>query len=115
MNLPMTRRKPKNCRQNQRRFYLLGQVCRLPDYWANGGRCIGGVNLFQAFVWNCGNQSFLCKGRSSSGRSHEARVPKRSTGADRSVVVKKTGNAVGAKGSSQAVAFIVQLETGGDE
>ncbi|MBM9513780.1 hypothetical protein [Desulfogranum marinum] len=111
----MTRRKPKICRQNQGRFHLLGQACRLPDYWASGGRRIGGVNLFQAFVWNCGNQSFRCIGRSTSGRSHEARVPIRSTGADRSVVVRKTGNAVGAKGSSQAAAFIVQLETGGDE
>ena len=115
MNLPMTRRKPKNCRQNQGRFHLLGRACRLPDYWASGGRRIGGVNLFQAFVWNCGNQSFRCIGRSTSGRSHEARVPIRSTGADRFVVAWKTGNAVGAKESSQAVAFIVQLGTGGDE
>lgn len=38
----MTRRYPKNCRQNQGRFYLLGQACRTPDYWAgvrvNGAR-----------------------------------------------------------------------------
>lgn len=115
MNLPMTRRKPKNCRQNQGRLYPLGQVCRLPDYWASGDRRIGGVNLFQAFVWNCGNQSFRCEGRSSSGRSHKVRVPIRSTGADRFVVAKKTSNVVGAKGSSQDVAFIVQLGTGGDE
>jgi hypothetical protein len=53
----MTRRNPENCRQNQGRFYLLGQACRKPDYWASGGRRIGGVKLIQASVWNCGNQS----------------------------------------------------------
>lgn len=109
----MTRRNSENCRRNQRRFYLLGQVCRRPDYWANGGRRIGGVKLIQASVRNCGNQSFRCEGRSPSGRNHKARVPMRGTGADRSVVVMKAGNAAGAKGSDQAVAFGVQLETGG--
>jgi len=39
----MTRRKPYNCRQNQGRKVLLGQVCRKPDHWAGGGRRIGGV------------------------------------------------------------------------
>ncbi len=110
----MTRRYPKNCRQNQGRFYLLGQACRTPGYWASGGRRIGGENLIQASVRNCGNQSLRCQGRSTSGRNHKARVPMRSTGADRPVVVKKAGNAAGAKGSSQAVAFGVQLATGGD-
>lgn len=115
MNPSMTRRKPYYCCQNQGRFDLLGQVCRSPDYWASGNRRIGGVNLFQAFVWNCGNQSFRCQGRKPSGRNHKARVPMRSTGADRSVRAKKAGNAAGAKGSSQVVVFVVQLATGGDE
>ncbi|QTQ30026.1 Transposase, IS4-like [Aromatoleum bremense] len=110
----MTRRYPKNCRQNQGRFHFLGQACRAPDYWASGGRRIGGVKLIQASVRNCGNQSLRCQGRSTSGRNHEARVPMRSTGTDRPVVVMKAGNAAGAKGSSQAVAFSVQLATGGD-
>jgi hypothetical protein len=109
----MTRRNPKNCRQNQGRFYLLGQACRAPDYWASGDRRIGGENLIRASVWNCGNQSFRCQGRSTSGRNHETRVPMRSTGTDRSVVVMKAGNAAGAKGSDQAAAFGVQLATGG--
>lgn len=100
---PVTRRKPETCRQNQGRFYLLGQACRRPDYWAGGDRRIGGVKLIQAHVRNCGNQSLRCKGRSSSGRNHEARVPKRSTGADRPVRAKKAGNAAGAKGSGQGV------------
>ncbi|MFV1977534.1 MAG: hypothetical protein ACC651_17475 [Candidatus Scalindua sp.] len=37
----------------------------------------------------------------------------RSTGADRSVVVMKAGNAAGAKGLGQVVVFVAQLETGG--
>ena len=110
----LTRRNPGTCRQNQGRFYLLGQACRAPDYWASGGRRIGGVKLIQASVRNCGNQSLRCQGRSTSGRNHEARVPMRSTGTDRPVVVMKAGNAAGAKGSDQAVAFGVQLATGGD-
>lgn len=109
----MTRRNPKNCRQNQGRFHLLGQACRAPDYWASGDRRIGGENLFRASVWNCGNQSFRCQGRSTSGSNHEARVPKRSTGTDRPVRAMMAGNAAGAKGSDQAAAFGVQLATGG--
>jgi hypothetical protein len=109
----MTRRNPKNCRQNQGRFYLLGQACRAPDYWASGDRRIGGENLIRASVWNCGNQSFRCQGRSTSGRNHEARVPKRNTGTDRPVRAMMAGNAAGAKGSDQAAAFGAQLATGG--
>ena len=71
------------------------------------------MNLIQAFVWNCGNQSSRCQGRSTSGSNHEARVPKRDTGADRPVVAKKAGNAAGAKGSGQAAAISDQLATGG--
>lgn len=111
----MTRRDPESCRQNQGRFYLLGPACRAPDYWASGGRRIGGVKLIQASVWNCGNQSLRCQGRSTSGRNHEARVPMRSTGTDRFVVATKAGNAAGAKGSDQAAALGVQLATGGSE
>ena len=110
VNLPMTRRNPETCRQNQGQFDLLGQACRKPDYWAGGDRRKGGVKLIQALVWNCGNQSFRCKGRSTSGRSHEARVPMRSTGADQPVRAMKAGNAAGAKGLGQAVVFGVQLE-----
>ena len=110
----MTRRNSEICRQNQGRFYLLGQVCRTPDDWASGGRRIGGVKLIQASVRNCGNPSFRCKGRSTSGGNHEARVPMRSTGTDRPVVALKAGNAAGAKRSGQAVAFGVQLATGGN-
>lgn len=111
----MTRRDSETCRQNQERFYLLGRACRTPDYRACGDRRIGGVKPIQASVRNCGNQSFRCKGRSTSGDNHEASVPKRSTGADRLVVAKKAGNAAGAKGSGQEVVFDAQVATGGGE
>ena len=111
----MTRRDSETCRQNQKRIYLLGRACRRPEYWACDDRRKGGVKPIQASVRNCGNQSFRCKGRSTSGEHHEASVPKRSTGADRLVVVKKAGNAAGAKGSDQEVAFSAQLATGGGE
>ena len=111
---PLTRRNPETCRRNQGRFYLLGSVRRILGYWAGGDRCIGGVNLIRAFVWNCGNQSFRCQGRSTSGIHREASVPMRNTGTDRPVRAMKAGNAAGAKGSGQAAAFGVQLATGGD-
>ncbi len=111
----MTRRNPENCRRNQGRFYTLGQACRAPDYRAGGDRRIGGVNLIWALMRNCGNQRLGCQGRSTSGRNHEARVPKPSAGADQLVRAMKASNVAGAKGLDQAVAFVVQLETGGDE
>ena len=111
----MTHRYLSKCRQNQGRLQLLGQACWVPDDWASGGRCRGGVKLIQAFVRNCGNQSLRCQGRSTSGDHHEASVPKWSTGADRLVVAKKAGNAAGVKGSDQEVAFGAQLVTGGGE
>ena len=43
----------------------------------------------QAFARNCRNQGSDGKGESTSGENREARVPRRSTGADRSVVVRK--------------------------
>jgi hypothetical protein len=110
----MTRRKLRNCRQNQGRFGTLGQVCREPDYRAGGDRRKGGVNLIPALARNCGNQSFRCQGKSPSSRSYEAKSPTRNTGTDRPVRAMKTGNAVGAKGTDQADAFHIQPATGGD-
>ena len=111
VNLPMTRRNPETCRQNQGQFDLLGQACRKPDYWAGGDRRKGGVKLIQALVWNCGNQSFRCQGKSTSSTSYEAKRPKRNTGTDRPVRALRAGNAALAKGTGQAVAFRIQLET----
>lgn len=60
-----------------------------------------------------GNLSLRCEGRSSSGDPTRARVPMRSTGADRSVVVKKVVNATGAKGSDYLASIRGQLAMGG--
>ena len=67
----------------------------------------------QAMAWNCRNQSLRCQGRSTSGDNREASVPRRSTGADRSVLAKKVRNGAGAKGSGQVVVRSQQLATGG--
>jgi hypothetical protein len=67
----------------------------------------------QALSRNCRNQSLRYQGRSSSGEDREARVPMRSTGADRSVVALRTRNGVGAKGSGQVGEPAAQLVTGG--
>ena len=45
--------------------------------------------------------------------NREARVPMRSTGADRFVLARKARNGAGAKGSGQVVVRLPQLETGG--
>src|SRR4051794_40766724 len=65
-------------------------------------------------MWNCGNLSLRCQGRSPSGDHHEASVPMRSTGTDQPVRARKAGHAAGAKGLGQAVVVNVQLATGGD-
>ena len=109
---PRRRVVKSKCRQNRERVQTPGQICRKPDYWADGGRCIGGVTLIQASVRNCGNQSLRCQGRSTSGINREARVPMRSTGTDRPVRAWKAGNAAGAKGSVQTAVFDVQLVRG---
>ena len=114
MNPSMTRRKPCKSCQNQGRLFPLRQAHRDLGYWMGGSRRIGGVTLIWALMRNCGNQSFRCQGRSSSGRSREARVPKRSTGTDRPVRVMKAGNAARAKGASQTAVVCVQLATGGE-
>lgn len=67
----------------------------------------------QALSRNCRNQSFRCQGRSTSGEDREARVPKRNTGTDRSVVAMMARNGAGAKGSDRAGVPPAQLATGG--
>src|SRR4051794_7597288 len=110
----MKRRDPETCRQNQRLLDPLGSVRRTPGYGADGDRRIGGARLIRALMWNCGNLSLRCQGRSPSGDHHEASVPMRSTGTDQPVRARKAGNAAGAKGLGQAVVYNVQLATGGD-
>jgi hypothetical protein len=67
-NPSMTRRKETWRRQNQRRESPLGQVCRVPDDWTDGGRRIGGVNRTLAFMWNCRNQGSDAKGEAQAAK-----------------------------------------------
>ena len=83
--LLLTHRKPENCCQNQEGVQLLGRICRKLGYGTDGNRCKGGVRLIWALVRNCGNQSLRCKGRSTNGRNHKARVPMRRTETDQLV------------------------------
>jgi len=68
-NPPMTRRKEAKRRQNQGREAPLGQVCRVPDDWADGDRRRGGVNRMQAFAQNCRNQSSDGKGEAQAAKT----------------------------------------------
>ena len=61
----------------------------MPDDWAGGDRRKEGVKRMQAIVRNCGNQCSDVKGEAQAAESCEARVPKRSTGADRLVGAMK--------------------------
>ncbi len=90
------------------------RVRRRPGVLGGGDRRREGATRIQALVWNCGNPSLRCQGRSSRGNHHEASVPMRSTGTDRPVRAMKAGHAARAKGSGQAVACAVQLATGGN-
>ncbi len=111
---PMTRRNPKDLSSKPGTSSFPGMS--LSGIWVLGRR----RPAFRGRESDLGSRVELrepvlgCKGRSTSGRNHEARVPMPDTGADRLVVAMKAGNAAGAKGSGQAVVFIVQLETGGD-
>jgi hypothetical protein len=60
-----------------------------PDYWSNGTRHEGGVNLDQAFVRNVRTCRPDAKGDARVAKSARARVPIQGTGAERLVVGMK--------------------------
>ncbi len=101
-------------RINQVRFCHLRKALREPDYWKSCGRRIGGVNLFLAFMWNCGNRSISCKEKGASVNRRKAEVSMEVTGTDQLVVVAKRCNGRGAKGLGGLTEFYVQLESGGN-
>jgi hypothetical protein len=82
-----------------------------PAYCPGGVRHEGGASLAQAPVWNVGTcrpiarlASGARRGQQREGEPQAAgtargRVPMRATGTDRPVVVRKPGNAGGAKGA----------------
>ena len=83
-----------------------------PDYGADGGRRIEGVNRMQAFAWNCGNQALDAKEEAQAitiaRRDTDAKVW---GGATHSSV---EGPVMGLerRGRIKTVVFTSQLETG---
>ena len=75
--------KPGSTRYSGRSLQVKSECC------AGGVRCEGGMNLFQALLWNCPNRSHECKGRLPSGETIRDRLPMSCTGAEQPVVVKK--------------------------
>ena len=111
----MKHRKNYKCRQNQRFTWIAGisleETCLLPrrrpvlrQHESHLGLCMEHGNLMSR-----------CQGRTPSGGPTRCRVPKRDTGADQLVVVKKSGNADGAKGLNRPVEIRSQPEMGGAE
>ena len=67
----------------------LREAYRKPVYWVSGPRHIGGVTWYQAGMWNVGTCRSDAKGKPQAANPMRGKVPMRSTGADRSVVVRK--------------------------
>jgi len=67
----------------------LGGVCKVPDYYADGVRRRGGVNLIWASVGNCGNQLLDDNGETQEAETLSVRVQMQATGAEQPVVAMK--------------------------
>lgn len=85
------------------------------------GACLGldgdwqfsGANLAQAFMRSMGTWRFDVKGETQREDPVRVRVPIRSAGTDRLVVVRKLGNASGAKGPNRPASGMDQPARGG--
>ena len=67
--------------------------------WLHGIRRTEGMNLKQALSCNCGTHSLDVNRKVTSVSTHtKAKVEKQGSGSDPFIVVKKAGNAAGAKG-----------------
>src|SRR5271157_5142449 len=103
------------CRQNQRRLILLGQVCREPDYGADGadgGRRIGGVKRIQAFAWNCGNQALDAKGEAQATTIARRDTEAKAWGGAACSSVEGSVMELERRGRVKTVGFTSQLATG---
>jgi hypothetical protein len=89
------------------------EVWGRPVCCPGGGRHKGGVSPDQALMRNVGTYRFDVKGELTSGRTTRGRVPMRSGGTDRCVVVMKPSNVGGAKASTCPAEARGQLERGG--
>lgn len=59
-------------------------------YCLSGNRHRGGVNLFQALMWNVRTCAMMIKGKAASGRTARVKVPKHGAGTEYLVVVRKS-------------------------
>lgn len=109
----MSCRKLHTRHRNQASFAACEGVQRGPVYWLDGGRQIDGAILVQAFMRNVGTWRSDVKGEAQGAGTSRVRVPTRSAGADQLVVVKKPGNAGGAKGLNRSVSGVSQPARGG--
>ena len=99
-------------RQNQRRLIPLGQVCREPEYWADGGRRIEGVKRIQAFTWNCGNQALDAKGEAQATTIARRDTDAKAWGGATCSSVEGSVMGLERRGRVKTVEFTSQLETG---
>lgn len=100
--------------QNQGRFYLLGRIHWLPGYWVDGHRRIGGASLIWAYVVELWEPVALMsrekrkwqkpRGERTDAEHWGGPTPRSEEG----------GQAAGAKGLGQAVAWVAQRATGGN-
>lgn len=86
---------------------------RIPDYWVSGSRRIGGMRFIRAEVDNSGNHRLAVLTERHKMQIIEADNRVAIHGAEQSVVVKKAGNSVGAKGLRHQRQLIANLK--GDE
>jgi len=109
----MSCRKRLRCHRNQASFRCLGQspagACLRAGWWpADRWREPG-----SGFHVERGNLALRCQGSNPRESTLRVRVPKRSAGADRLVVVMKPGNAGGAKGPNRPASDVGQPARGG--
>src|SRR5262249_5390320 len=64
-----------------------------------GVRCIGGMTLIRAFVWNLRTGSVMLREKAQNGNNTRPKVPRHWPGAHCLVRAKKRGNSRGAKGA----------------
>ncbi len=109
----MTCRKRTDAVETGLQSLVRDEAWGIPVFCPGGGRHEGGASPVQALVRNVGTYRSDAKGELTSGRPTRRRVPMRSGGADRRVVVEKPGNAGGAKASTCPANAAGQLERGG--
>lgn len=109
----MTCRKRRDVVETRVQSLPWDEAWGMPVSCPGGGRHEGGASPVQALVRNVGTCRSDAKGEPASGRPTRGRVPMRSGGADRCVVVVKPGNAGGAKASTCPAEAVGQLARGG--